>query len=182
MIRSAAAPVPSVRHWVEVRSLYHSRRVAFTGVGAQVPPLRPTRPNDEGSDIDKKGAPGVPALTLAVLVLAEVLSLAGGQLLWKKGIDAAGGFMMPGESVLASIPRLLQSPAFLIGCGLYLVAMLLWFYLLARFDLSFIYPLVSLTFVVASLGGWLFLGEPLTVQRALGIAVIALGVTIVTRS
>ena len=104
MIRGAAAPVPSVRHLAELRWPYHCRRVAFTGVGAQDVPLRPRRPNDEGPDIDK-GAPGVPALTLAVLVLAEVLSLAGGQLLWKKGIDAAGGFMMPGESVLASIPE-----------------------------------------------------------------------------
>ncbi len=89
---------------------------------------------------------------------------------------------MPGEPLIASIWRLLQSPIFLVGSGLYAVATLLWFYLLARFDLSFIYPLVSLTFVVASLGGWLFLGEPLSAQRALGIAVIALGVTILTRS
>ena len=143
---------------------------------------RQTQPSNEAPDSEREEVPGMPAMTLAVLLAAQILSLAGGQLLWKKGIDAAGGFMMPGESPLASIPRLLQSPMFLIGSGLYAVATLLWFYLLARFDLSFIYPLVSLTFVVASLGGWLFLGEPLSVQRALGIAVIAFGVTILTRS
>lgn len=123
-------------------------------------------------------------MSLATLALAilQMMALAGGQILWKRGIDDAGGFMSGGESMVGSMAKLATNPAFLAGCVLYLAATLLWFYLLARNDLSLIYPVLSLTFVLASLGGWLILGEAMSPQRLLGIAVIAAGVLVVTRS
>ena len=98
----------------------------------------------------------------AGLVLVQVLSLAAGQILWKVGIDQAGGFMTAGRSALDSLVELAKSPAFVIGSGLYLVATFVWFYLLARHDLGYIYPILSLTYVVTFIGGWLVLGEPLS--------------------
>jgi drug/metabolite transporter (DMT)-like permease len=118
-------------------------------------------------------------LTLA-LVLTQVFSLAVGQILWKLGIDQAGGFMTSDRSMVASLLELAKSPAFVLGCVFYVVATLVWFYLLARHDLGYIYPILSLTYVVTFIGGWLILGEPLSLQRLAAVGVISLGVAWLT--
>jgi drug/metabolite transporter (DMT)-like permease len=112
----------------------------------------------------------------------QILALAGGQILWKRGIADAGGFMSQGDSLVTSLGRLAVNPIFLAGSALYVVATLLWFYLLARYELSFIYPFVSLTFIVASVAGWLVFGEAMSVQRMAGILVVAAGIVLVARS
>lgn len=122
------------------------------------------------------------SMTTYLLIGLQILTLAGGQILWKRGITDAGGFMSAGESLVASLSRLIMNPIFLAGCALYAVATLLWFYLLARFELSWIYPFVSLTFVVTSVAGWLVFGEAMSPQRMIGILVVAGGIALVARS
>lgn len=121
-------------------------------------------------------------LGMWAVVFTQMICLAGGQILWKRGIEAAGGFMSGGDGLVPSLIRLATNPIFLAGSVLYVIATLLWFYLLPRYDLSFIYPILSLTFVIAALGGWFILGEAMSLQRLVGIVTIAAGVVIVTRS
>lgn len=111
-----------------------------------------------------------------VLVLVQVVALAGGQVFWKMGVDDAGGFMSGGRSLLDSLLTLARTPSFLLGTALYVVATIVWIYLLARHDLGYIYPFLSLTYVVTAFGGWMILGEALTVPRLAAIGLITLGV------
>lgn len=61
------------------------------------------------------------------------------------------------------------------------LASLAWMAAMTRFDLSYAYPFTSLSFVcVLLLGGW-FLNEPLTAQKALGVALIVLGTAVAAR-
>jgi drug/metabolite transporter (DMT)-like permease len=120
-------------------------------------------------------------LTL-LLVGVQILTLVGGQILWKRGIDLAGGFMSAGQSLFTSLLRLLLNPTFLIGSGLYVVSTLLWFYLLARFDLSFIYPFLGLTFVVSLFGAALFLNETISFQRWIAVGIVGVGLFLLTRT
>ena len=120
-------------------------------------------------------------LTIA-LVGIQILSLAFGQVLWKKGVDQAGGFLLPGQFLFTSLLHLLVNPTFLVGTSLYLFATLLWLYLLARFELSFIYPFFSLTFVVSFVGAWLFLGETISPQRWTAIGFVSLGIFLLLRA
>ena len=69
------------------------------------------------------------------------------------------------------------------GAILYGVSVLLWFYVLTKFDLSVAYPIaVGLTLAFSALGGVIILGEILTPLRILGIAMIMAGVVAVARS
>lgn len=121
--------------------------------------------------------------SLAIILIGlQTLSLAGGQVLWKKGIDQVGGFMSAGQSIYLSLLNLATNPTFLVGSGLYVLATLLWFYLLSRFELSFIYPFVSLTLVVSLFGAWLFLGEPIGLQRWVAVGFISFGIFLLTQS
>ena len=121
-------------------------------------------------------------LLALILTGLQVLAMTGGQVLWKKGIDQAGGFLLPGQSVYSSLLHLVVNPAFLTGSALYIVATLLWFYLLARFELSYIYPFLSLTLIVSLLGARFLLGEPISMQRWIAVGFISLGVFLLTQS
>lgn len=69
------------------------------------------------------------------------------------------------------------------GAVLYAVSVLLWFYVLMKFELSVAYPIaVGLTLAFSALGGVFILGELMTPLRVFGIAMIILGVVAVARS
>ncbi len=116
------------------------------------------------------------------LIALEIITLAGGQILWKKGIDQAGGFLKPGEPIWISLFNLFTNLTFLIGCVSYGFATLLWFYLLARYELSFVYPFISLTFLVSFIGARFVLGEEISVGRWFAVLLICGGVALMFRT
>lgn len=119
-----------------------------------------------------------------VWILAGVLLNAVAQLLLKAGADSAGPISLAaGSPALWRIAiGLVQHPAILAGLACYAVSVLLWIVALSRVEVSVAYPMLSIGYVVnALLAGWLF-GEDVGVQRWLGIAVIAIGVVLVSRS
>ncbi len=70
-----------------------------------------------------------------------------------------------------------------LGAALYGLSFLLWMFILSRTELSIAYPVViGATLMATTLGSWLLLKEPVHALRLAGIAVIFLGVIIVTRS
>ena len=57
-------------------------------------------------------------------------------------------------------------------------AVLLWMAALTKFDLSFAYPFTSLSFVLILVFSGLFLGEPVTLPRIIGMVLIVLGIIV----
>lgn len=70
-----------------------------------------------------------------------------------------------------------------LGIACYGLAMLVWIYVLAHFELSVAYPLLSLGYVVVYLGAvwWPYLGESFSTSKTLGIACIMVGVLLVAK-
>jgi drug/metabolite transporter (DMT)-like permease len=116
------------------------------------------------------------------LVILQILLTAGGQVLWKKSLEQSGGVVVNGQMLFLPLLRLVLNPVFLTGTILYGCATLLWFYLLSRFELSYIYPFLSLTFIVSFVGARLFLGETISFLRWAAVGLISLGVFLMTRS
>jgi drug/metabolite transporter (DMT)-like permease len=116
-------------------------------------------------------------------ILFCVLLTAAGQIALKLGASspALSGFIASGN-VQAFIGRALVSPTVLAGLLLYAASTVLWLLILARSDLSFAYPFVSLGFVITTLFGWQMLGEVMSGSRITGIALIICGVIMVARS
>jgi drug/metabolite transporter (DMT)-like permease len=74
------------------------------------------------------------------------------------------------------------SKPLLLGVFLYGTSTLLWFYALARADLSWLYPMVGLGLIFTTIVAATWLGESVSLARWAGIVLIASGVVLVARS
>jgi drug/metabolite transporter (DMT)-like permease len=60
--------------------------------------------------------------------------------------------------------------------------MLIWLVILSRVELSYAYPMLSLSYVFIVLASWLIFNEHLSLLRLMGVLFISLGVMMVGRS
>ena len=68
------------------------------------------------------------------------------------------------------------------GLTCYVISVGVWIIGLSRVDVTIAYPLLSLGYIINAVGAWYFLGEAVSAQRLLAIAVIIVGVILLTRS
>jgi multidrug transporter EmrE-like cation transporter len=121
-------------------------------------------------------------LTIGLAVLCVLLTTAA-QISLKLGVSSR-----PMQALAASggtisfLTRVLFSPMVMIGLALYVVSTVLWLLVLAKLDVSFAYPFVSLGFVFTALYAYFVIHEAMPTGRIGGIALIAMGVFFVARS
>ncbi|MEZ4683750.1 MAG: hypothetical protein R2932_57030 [Caldilineaceae bacterium] len=116
------------------------------------------------------------------LVLLSAGLQVAGTLLLRAGVDRAGGFAIKWADAPQGLLRLASQPLFDIGFVLYGLAALVWFRVLSTQPLSTAYPLlVSLTFMLVSLGAVVLFEEALTMTKVLGLVVILIGILIMSR-
>jgi drug/metabolite transporter (DMT)-like permease len=77
--------------------------------------------------------------------------------------------------------RFVATPAIWIGITGYIVAFVLWIAILQGSELTRAFTLQGVTFATVPIGGWLFFGEHISLERAFGIALIIGGVTLISR-
>lgn len=70
----------------------------------------------------------------------------------------------------------------LAGLFLYFVPALIWIYLLTKFPVSVVQPILALTYVLTPMLATIFLGETVPVLRWIGIFAIIIGVCIVANT
>ena len=116
------------------------------------------------------------------LVAAAALTTVAANLLMRAGVLRSGGLKLSAQTVLPGLLNLLRQPLFLSGVVLYGVSAIIWFSVISTEQLSTAYPvLVSITFVLVTVGSVLFFQEGVSVLKALGIAWILAGIWIVAR-
>ncbi len=86
------------------------------------------------------------------------------------------------QSLLGIFLAMLGNINIWMGGAIFVISFLLWIYLLNQFELSFLYPFGSLSFVLAAVGGWFFFGENVNFYRMLGICLVFIGVIFVAKS
>ncbi len=116
------------------------------------------------------------------LLLTSVLINIAAQLLLKAGARAIGEFSFSLDNILPIGLKLVFEPHILGGLTCYVASVVVWIMLLSRVEVSLAYPLMSLGYIGTALAAWLVFGENLSMERMLGIAVIMLGVYLLTRS
>ena len=138
----------------------------------------------DASQIDRrlvaKFAASAPASTLRrdVGLWALFLTLdSGTQIAFKAGGNALSGI----EFGIAWIDRFLATPAIWLGIAGYVLAFVLWIAILQGSELARAFTLQGATFVTVPLGGWLLFSEQISLARATGIALIIIGVTLISR-
>ncbi len=104
------------------------------------------------------------------------------QIALKLGVSGGAVQSQLGQNQFGFLARALLAPMVLAGLGLYAASTLLWLLVLARLDVSYAYPFVSLGFVFTALYGYFALNEPMALARIAGISLIVAGVALVARS
>jgi drug/metabolite transporter (DMT)-like permease len=120
-------------------------------------------------------------LTVALAIFCVALSAAA-QISLKVGVSSVAVRTLGTSKPFMFLSGALLAPAVLAGLALYATSTLLWLMVLVKADVSFAYPFVSLGFVLITLYGHLVLHEPLIPLRAIGIALITVGVVCIARS
>lgn len=118
-----------------------------------------------------------------LLVIFSVVLGVGGQLSLKTGMNQVG--RIGGEffsNPITVLMKIAGTPIVVFGFFLYLISALVWLIVLSRENLSFVYPLIGMSYVFVIFFSRILFNEPVTLTRWIGTAVILIGVIIVTRS
>jgi len=102
----------------------------------------------------------------------------GGQLLLKTGVMHSA----TSESLLANYIKMLTNPSVILGGIFYLSSSFLWLLLLQRKHLSYLYPMVSLGYVMVVIASCFLFRETILPIRWIGVGMICIGVTLVSKS
>jgi drug/metabolite transporter (DMT)-like permease len=117
------------------------------------------------------------------LVVVAIFCGIGGQLTLKLGMVQTGRIDAAALAhPLAMVLRVLGSPLILGGLTLYVLGAVAWLTVLSRVPLSLAYPNLALSYAFTPALAWLLLGESVPSARWLGIAIICVGVLVVSRT
>jgi multidrug transporter EmrE-like cation transporter len=118
-----------------------------------------------------------------LLILAGVGLNAAAQLLLKSATGPLGSFTrFDAGTLLAAVLVLARSVPFWIGMACYATSLCVWLGALSRAPVSVAYPMLSIGYVVVAFVSALWLGETLSAGKVAGIALICIGVVLVSRS
>jgi drug/metabolite transporter (DMT)-like permease len=116
------------------------------------------------------------------LILVGVFLNAVAQLLLKQGMVRVGSFSLDAGVMSGVLPKIVANPFVWAGMASYAVSVAVWLVVLSRSDVSYAYPMVSLGYVFATVFAWAVFHENVTPMRLLGLAVVCLGVYIISRT
>ncbi len=116
------------------------------------------------------------------LVSVNILFNVIGQLLLKTGMNRLGNFQLSLQALVPVFVKAFLSPFILLGLGCYVTGFLIWLIVLAKAEVSYAYPLISVGYVLTAVMGWWLLGENVTWVRISGILITCLGVFIISQS
>jgi drug/metabolite transporter (DMT)-like permease len=123
------------------------------------------------------------AMFALTLVLICVLAGAAGQILWKEGMSNLGRINGIGDLLqVKTVWDIFTNKYILLGIILYAMSVFLWLGAMSTLDVSFMYPLLSLGYIVTAILAMVFIGENITLLRWAGIVVIIAGCFMITKS
>ena len=108
-----------------------------------------------------------------------------GQLLLKKGMIHIGEvnlFSGGLSKFVKTVWMMFTNKIILLGVFLFACSSLFWLIVLSGLDLSYVYPMISLSYVLTAIGSKIFFQEHVNRMRWLSIAVIIFGVILVSSS
>ena len=122
-------------------------------------------------------------LSTFAFIITGVLLNAAAQLLLKAGTNVLGGAIhVNAQNWFSTGVKVFTQLPILAGLACYVISLLVWIIGLSRADVTVAYPMLSLGYVVAAIGAWIFLGEAVSPQRMLALGVIVVGVALLARS
>ncbi|MFA4949108.1 MAG: EamA family transporter [Candidatus Krumholzibacteriia bacterium] len=114
-----------------------------------------------------------------LLIVATVIINTTGQFLVKTGVNRVGAVNL---NDFHAIVKALSSWLVLCGFVIYFLSALIWISILSKAELSWAFPILSLSYVLTVLLSPILLNESFSAHRLIGTLVICLGVFLVYRT
>jgi len=122
-------------------------------------------------------------MIIVLIFCFGILNGAFGGILMKKGATQIGHIEVHSLGQLVNyLFKLFTNAESLTGMFLYFFSAVVWSYLLTKLDISFVQPILALTYVVTPILAIILLNEHVVLMRWIGIFVIVIGVFIVART
>lgn len=109
-----------------------------------------------------------------LLLMINIFMLVCGQVLWKMGMSK---FHL--KISAKGIINTLLNPYIFLGGIFYLFAAVIWLYLLSKEEISRIYPLQSLCYIIGAIAGVVIFNESIGMSKLLGLLLIFIGAGLV---
>jgi drug/metabolite transporter (DMT)-like permease len=112
---------------------------------------------------------------------ATILLTVYGQLIVKWQVNRAGRFPSANSKRIEYLVKLTFNPWVLTAFLAALLAALAWFIVLSHFNLSSVYPFLSLTFVLTLFLSAPLFGEPITIPKVAGVFIVLGGLSVMVQ-
>ncbi|MBU0535327.1 MAG: hypothetical protein KKE20_00010 [Nanoarchaeota archaeon] len=107
------------------------------------------------------------------IVLMSIFIGSFGQIFLKLGMNK--NKIIGARQVIKNIFKVFTNKYIIIGIGFYGFSSILWLFSMTRLDISFMYPLVSLSYLITTVFAIIFLKEKVIIIRWAGLGLIILG-------
>ncbi len=111
---------------------------------------------------------------------ASSLFVVCGHLLIKSGLSAGRANSL-GASLWGRIFHCVVQPEVATGLAVYFLGSLCWMLAVAQQEISFLYPLSSMNYVLVVIASSMFFGESVSLRRMAGVGLIVLGMVLMNR-
>ena len=115
-----------------------------------------------------------------ILLYTEIFILVFANMALKKGSETIKEHNL--RNIIKIIRIFLRNKYIIIGFLLYGISVLIWLIVLTKLDLSYAYPITSVSYVLVTLGSIFFLKEKVSKLRWFAIALVTIGVIFVSIS
>ena len=106
-----------------------------------------------------------------------------GQILFKKATNALEKpHLKSFHSTRDFVTKILGMPGIWLGLGSMAVGLVIWLVALAQSDLSLVFPIGSVQYLLILVGARLFLGERIDTMKWVGTLLVAVGIVLITIS
>lgn len=116
-----------------------------------------------------------------VAVLGSVLLAATGHIMIKAGLNGATSAAAV-ASVVGRLGVYFSQPYVLLGLTVYGLGTAMWIFAVSKRDISYVFPITALNYVLVVLSGKLLFAEIVPLKRWLGVAVVIVGVALMQRT
>jgi uncharacterized membrane protein len=114
-------------------------------------------------------------------IISTIVITVYGQMIVKWRLGQAGSLPAGLSNRAAYFGRLLYDPWIISVLLVTPLAALCWFAAMTKYDLSYAYPFMSLAFVIVLILSAIFLHEPVTVPKVLGVVLVTVGLIIASQ-
>ena len=119
---------------------------------------------------------------IITLILLSVFLNSSAQLSMKKGMIIVGEITGGMQGFASALPNMITNIYLWISAVCYMMSIVLWLVVLSKTDVSYAYPFLSIGYVLSAVVGYFAFHEAFTPVSVIVIAVICIGVVLISRS